>query len=127
MIKKIETSQAPLIPGPYSQAVSVNGIVYVSGQLPVDPKTGSLVEADIKTQTTRVLMNVKAVLEAAGLGLDRVTRCEVFLKDMSDFSAMNEVYASFFDKEPMPARQAFQVGALPLDAMVEISCIAHSA
>lgn len=125
MITKLETNEAPLIPGPYSQGISADGVVYVSGQLPVDPKTGKLVEADIKSQTTRVLLNMKAVLEAADLGLDRVVRCEVFLKNISDFSAMNEVYASFFDKQPMPARQAFQVGALPLDAMVEISCIAH--
>ena len=123
-VKKIETSKAPGAVGPYSQGTQTGGFIFVSGQLPVDPKTGQKVEDDIKVQTDRVIENIKAVLEAAGSDLSQVVRCDVFLKDMNDFKDMNEVYASKFVTEPKPARQAVQVGRLPLDAMVEISCIA---
>ena len=125
MIKKIETNEAPAAVGPYSQGVEIDRIIYVSGQLPVDPNTGQKVENEIKTQTARVIDNISAVLKASGLDLSRVTRCDVFLKDMNDFEAMNGVYSSKFVTDPKPARQAFQVGGLPLDALVEISCIAH--
>lgn len=124
-IKKIETNEAPKAVGPYSQGTQVNGFIFVSGQLPVDPKTGQLVEEDIKVQTDRVIENIKSILKAAGLDLNHVVRCDVFLKDMNNFKEMNEVYASKFLSDPKPARQAFQVGRLPLDAMVEISCIAY--
>jgi len=123
-VKKIETNKAPQAVGPYSQGIRAGGFIFVSGQLPVDPKTGQKVEEDIKVQTGCVIENIKAVLEAAGSDLSQVVRCDVFLKDMNDFKDMNEVYASKFVTEPKPARQAVQVGRLPIDAMVEISCIA---
>jgi 2-iminobutanoate/2-iminopropanoate deaminase len=124
MIRKIETGQAPKAVGPYSQGVQTETFIFVSGQLPVDPKTGEKVEENIRTQTDRVIENLKSVLEATGSGLHKVVRCDVFLKDMNNFKEMNEVYASKFVTEPRPARQAVQVARLPLDAMVEISCIA---
>ncbi|MCK4354356.1 MAG: RidA family protein [Dehalococcoidia bacterium] len=124
-LKKIETDKAPGAVGPYSQGTQIGGFVFVSGQLPVNPKTGQKVEEDIKVQTDRVIENIKAVLEAAGSDLSQVVRCDVFLKDMNDFKDMNEVYASKFVTEPKPARQAVQVGRLPIDAMVEVSCIAY--
>jgi 2-iminobutanoate/2-iminopropanoate deaminase len=124
-IKKIETNEAPRAVGPYSQGTQANGFVFVSGQLPLDPKTGQMVEKDIKVQTDRVIENLKEVLKAAGTDLTHVVRCDVFLKDMNDFKEMNEVYASKFLSDPKPARQAVQVGRLPLDAMIEISCIAY--
>jgi len=123
-LKKIETDKAPGAVGPYSQGTEIGGFIFVSGQLPVDPKTGQKVEEDIKVQTGRVIENIKAVLKAAGSDLSQVVRCDVFLKDMNDFKDMNGVYASKFVTEPKPARQAVQVGRLPIDAMVEISCIA---
>jgi len=124
-IKKIETGEAPGAVGPYSQGTETDGLIFVSGQLPIDPKTGQMVEEDITVQTDRVIENIRAVLRAAGSDLSRVVRCDVFLKDMNDFKAMNEVYGSKFVSDPKPARQAVQVGRLPLDAMVEISCIAR--
>ena len=124
-LKKIETDKAPGAVGPYSQGTQIGEFVFVSGQLPVNPKTGQKVEEDIKVQTDRVIENIKAVLKAVGLDLSQVVRCDVFLKDMNDFKAMNEVYASKFVTVPKPARQAVQVGRLPIDAMVEISCIAY--
>jgi 2-iminobutanoate/2-iminopropanoate deaminase len=127
MIEKIESTEAPKAVGPYSQGVQTETLIFVSGQVPVDPKTGQKVEEDIKAQTKTVIDNIEAVLKAAGSDLLKVVRCEVFLKDMNDFQAMNEVYASRFVTEPRPARQAFQVAKLPLDAMVEISCIALKA
>lgn len=124
-VKKIETNKAPGAVGPYSQGTRTGGFIFVSGQLPIDPKTGQKVGEDIKIQTERVIENIKAVLEAAGADLSQVVRCDIFLKDMNDFEDMNKVYASKFVAEPKPARQTVQVGRLPLDAMVEISCIAY--
>jgi len=124
-MKKIETKEAPGAVGPYSQGIETGEFLYVSGQLPVDPKTGQMVEMEIKVQTDRVIENIMAVLRAAGSDLSQVVRCDVFLADMNDFKDMNEVYASKFVTDPKPARQAVQVGRLPLDAMVEISCIAY--
>lgn len=123
-MKKIETKEAPGAVGPYSQGIETEGFLYVSGQLPVDPNTGKMVAMEIKVQTERVIENLKAVLAAAGADLSQVVRCDVFLADMNDFKDMNEVYASIFVTDPKPARQAVEVGRLPLDAMVEISCIA---
>ena len=125
-IKTIETNEAPVAVGPYSQGVETDRFIFISGQLPVDPKTGQMVEQDIKVQTDRVIENLKAVLKAAGLDLSQVVRCDVFLKDMNDFKDMNEVYASKFITDPKPARQTVQVGRLPLDALVEISCISNN-
>ena len=125
-IKKIETTGAPAAVGPYSQGTETEHFIFVSGTLPVDPKTGKVVEKDIKVQTDRVIENLKAVLETAGSGLDKVVRCDVFLQDMNDFKEMNGVYASKFATEPKPARQAVEVVKLPLvGALIEISCIAY--
>ena len=117
-MKSISTSNAPAAIGPYSQAVdSGAGLVFLSGQLPLDPATGAFPEGGIQAQTRQSLRNVQAILEAAGLSLT------VFLADMGDFAAMNEVYASFF-AEPFPARSAVAAKALPKGALVEIECIA---
>ena len=124
MINKIETEEAPKAVGPYSQGTWMNDLIFVSGQLPVDPKTGQMVKEDIRIQTDRVIENIKAVLAAVGSDLSKVLRCDVFLKNMNDFKEMNAVYATKFTDDPKPARQTVQVGKLPLDAMVEISCIA---
>jgi len=123
-IRKIDTKEAPAAVGPYSQGTETDGFIFVSGQLPVNPMTGQMVEKNIKVQTDQVIENLRAVLKAAGSGLNRVVRCDVFLKDMNDFKEMNEIYASKFNTDPRPARQAVQVGKIPLDALVEISCIA---
>ena len=120
----IQTGMAPAAIGPYSQAIdSGAGIVFVSGQLPIDPATGAFPEGGIKEQTWQSLANAKAILEAAGLGLGNVVKTTVFLADMGDFAAMNEVYAQFFTA-PFPARSAVAVKTLPKGAMVEIECIA---
>ncbi len=119
----VKSDAAPLAIGPYSQAVKANGFVFVSGQIALDPRTGQMVGQDIKTQTRRALDNIKAVLEAAGSSMDRVTKCTVFLKDMNDFGPMNEEYGSYFMELP-PARSTVQVAKLPRDALVEIETIA---
>jgi len=124
-IGEISTKKAPAAIGPYSQGTEINGFIFVSGQLPIDPATGQMVEKNIRCQTDRVIDNIAAILRAAGSDLTKVMRCDVFLKDMNDFKEMNEVYASKFTTSPKPARQAVQVARLPLDAMVEISCIAY--
>ncbi|MEK3732208.1 MULTISPECIES: RidA family protein [Paenibacillus] len=118
----ISTSSAPGAIGPYSQAVEINGFVYTSGQLGLNPETGEF-GADVQEQTKLSLQNVKAILEAAGASLDQVVKTTVFLKDMNDFAAVNEVYGSFFS-EPYPARSAVEVARLPKDGLVEIEVIA---
>ena len=119
----VSTESAPKAIGPYSQAVRAGSLLFVSGQIPIDPLTGSLVEGDIAAQTRRVLQNVGAILEAAGASFGHVVRTTVFLADMNDFAAMNEVYASCFTS-PAPARATVQVARLPKDARVEIDVIA---
>ena len=119
----IATDRAPKAIGPYSQATRHNGLVYSSGQIPLDPATGQLIEGGIVEQTARVLENLKGVLEAAGAGLDSVLKTTVFLKDMAEFGAMNEVYAKYFGTNP-PARATVEVARLPRDARVEIEAIA---
>lgn len=123
MPQKIETAAAPAAIGPYSQAITCNGMIYTSGQLPADPATGALVEG-IEAQTRQSLSNVKAILEAAGSGMDKVVKTTVFLSDMENFGAMNQVYAQFFGEGAFPARSAVQVGRLPKDALVEIEVVA---
>ena len=123
-MKSISTSNAPAAIGPYSQAVdSGAGLVFLSGQLPLDPATGAFPEGGIQAQTRQSLRNVQAILAAAGLSLAHVVKTTVFLSDMADFAAMNEVDATFF-AEPFPARRAVAVKALPTGALVEIECIA---
>jgi 2-iminobutanoate/2-iminopropanoate deaminase len=123
-MKAIHTDKAPAAIGPYSQAIdSGAGIVFVSGQLPIDPATGAFPEGGIREQTRQSLSNARAILEAAGLGLQNVVKTTVFLADMADFAAMNEVYAQFF-AAPFPARSAVAVKTLPKGALVEIECIA---
>ena len=123
MKKIIATEKAPKAIGPYSQAIVHNGIAYLSGQIPLDPATNQIVEGDIAIQTERVIENIKAVLAASGSGLDRVLKTTVFLRDMSEFSKMNEVYGRYFAAES-PARSTIQAARLPRDVSVEIDCIA---
>lgn len=119
----ISTEQAPQAIGPYSQAVVSNGLAFVSGQIPLDPATGSLVDGDITDQTARVLENLKAVLEACGSSLGNVVKTTVYLKDMGEFARMNDVYARYFPENP-PARATVEAARLPRDVRVEIDCIA---
>jgi 2-iminobutanoate/2-iminopropanoate deaminase len=123
MKKTVSTEKAPKAIGPYSQAVVLNGVAYLSGQIPTDPTTNQLVEGDIAAQTERVILNLKAVLEASGASLDSVVKTTVFLKDMGDFQKMNEVYGRFFTSNP-PARSTVQAARLPRDVSVEIDAIA---
>jgi len=126
MKKIIATGNAPKAIGPYSQAVQWDGLIYCSGQIPLDPATGAMVEGGIAEQTARVLDNLKAVLEAAGSGLDKVLKTTVFLQDLAEFQAMNEVYGRYFPSNP-PARATVQAARLPRDVRVEIECIAAAA
>lgn len=119
----IQTDNAPQAIGPYSQAVKTSGLVFASGQIPIDPATGQFVAGGIEEQTEQVLKNLSAVLEAAGSGLDRVIKTTVFLADMQEFGAMNEVYGRFFTDDP-PARATVEAARLPRDAKVEIEAIA---
>lgn len=123
-IKKIETTLAPQAIGPYSQAVVASPFIFVSGQLPIDPQTGKLVTSDLRIQVNRVLDNLLAILEASGCSFEHVVRCDVFVIDLNDFSVLNQEYAKRFTQPIPPARQTIQVARLPLDALVEISCIA---
>ena len=122
-MKQIATTAAPGAIGPYSQAIEAHGFVYASGQLPIDPATGAFPEGGVKEQTRQSLLNAKAILEAAGTDLGHVVKTTVFLADMGDFAAMNEVYAEFF-AAPFPARSAVAVKTLPKNALVEIECVA---
>jgi len=119
----IATERGPKAIGPYSQAIKANGFVFVSGQVPLDPRTQQLVEGDVARQTERVLENLKGIVEAAGSTLDRAVKTTVFLKDMADFAAMNEVYGRYFLSQP-PARATVEVARLPRDVRVEIDLIA---
>jgi 2-iminobutanoate/2-iminopropanoate deaminase len=123
MRQAVSTESAPKAIGPYSQAIRAGALLFVSGQIPLDPATGVLVEGDIGTQTHRVFANIKAILEAAGASLDDVVRTTVFLADMNDFAAMNAVYGTYFSN-PAPARATVQAARLPKDARVEIDVIA---
>ena len=120
----VTTEKAPAAQGAYSQAVVSNGYAFLSGQIPLDPATGQLVEGDTAVQTERVLQNLKAVLEACGSSLERVVKTTVYLKDMGQFARMNEVYSRYFGEKP-PARATVEVARLPKDVMVEIDCIAE--
>lgn len=124
MRRVVVTEKAPKAIGPYSQAVVANGLVFVSGQIPLDPLSGSLVQGGIIEQTERVLENLRAILEACGSSLDRVVKTTVYLKDLNDFAAMNEVYARYF-AQAAPARATVEVARLPRDARVEIEAVAE--
>lgn len=119
----ISTPNAPAAIGPYSQAVRWNGLVFCSGQIPLDPASGELVEGGITKQTSRVLDNLKAVLTASGSSLGQVLKTTVFMKDLSEFAAMNEVYSHYFGENP-PARATVEASRLPRDVRVEIECVA---
>ena len=123
----VATDRAPKAIGPYSQGVIAipQGLLFVSGQIPLDPLTGQVVDGDIATQTERVLENLKGVVENAGLSLKKVVKTTVYLKDMNEFAAMNEIYARYFSEKP-PARATVEVSRLPKDVRVEIDCIAAS-
>lgn len=120
--KIIQTEEAPAAIGPYSQAVAVGNLLFTSGQIPLDPKTGQVVEGDIKVQTKQVMENLKAVLKAAEIDFDKVIKTTIFIKNMNDFSLINEVYGSYFSAQP-PARSTVEVARLPKDVGVEIEMI----
>lgn len=123
MRQAIATDQAPKAIGPYSQAVRAANLLFVSGQIPINPATGDLIQGDIAAETRRVFENISAILKTAGASLDNVVRTTVFLADMGDFAAMNEVYAGYFNS-PAPARSTVQAARLPKDARIEIDVIA---
>ena len=122
-LHKVQTQDAPAAIGPYSQAIVHGGLVYTAGQIPLDPQSMQMVEGDVAQQTERVMRNLQAVLREAGAGLSSVVKTTVFLRDMGDFTAMNEVYGRFFG-DHAPARSTVQAARLPRDAAVEIECIA---
>ena len=121
-LKKIHTEKAPAAEGPYSQAIEVNGMVFTSGQIPLDPATGELVEGDVQAQAHQVFKNLTAVLEEAGTSMEKTVKTLCFLDDMADFAAFNEVYAQYFTEKP--ARSCFAVKALPKGALCEVEVIA---
>ena len=120
----VDTENAPKAIGPYSQAIVAGGYMFLSGQIPIDPQIGKITASTIEDQTKQVLDNIKAILAAEGLTISDVVKTEIFLKDMQDFNAMNLVYAECFNEPMKPARATVQVAKLPMDARVEISCIA---
>lgn len=122
-MKAIQTNNVPAAIGPYSQAIEVNGFIFASGQIPIDPATGEFVKGGIKEQTRQSLLNAKSILIAAGTDLNRVVKTTVFLSDMANFTAMNEVYSTFFE-QPFPARSAVAVKDLPKGALVEVEVLA---
>lgn len=121
-MKKIHTENAPKAIGPYSQAIEANGMLFTSGQIPIDPQTGEVVKGGIAEQAERVMKNLEAVLKAAGFGFERVVKTTCFLSDMADFAAFNEVYAKYFTENP--ARSCVAVKTLPKNVLVEVECIA---
>jgi 2-iminobutanoate/2-iminopropanoate deaminase len=123
MREVIATEHAPQAIGPYSQAIRAKGLVFTSGQVAIDPATQQVISGDISVQTDRVLKNLESILQASGSGLEKVLRCTVFLKNMGDFGAMNEVYGRYFKQAP-PARSTVEVARLPKDVLVEIDVIA---
>lgn len=123
MREVVFTENAPAAIGPYSQAIKIQGLVYTSGQVPVNPKTGKIESEDVEVQAKQAMENVKGVLLAAGSDLTKVVKCTIFLKDLEDFGKVNEIYGSYFEKEP-PARSCVEVARLPLDCKVEIEAIA---
>jgi 2-iminobutanoate/2-iminopropanoate deaminase len=123
MREVIATEQAPQAIGPYSQAIRAQGLIFTSGQIAIDPATAQIIASNVSAQTDRVLKNLSAILQASGSSLEKVLRCTVFLKNMGDFAAMNEVYGGYFQQEP-PARSTVEVARLPKDVLIEIDVIA---
>lgn len=123
-MKTIHTNNAPAAIGPYSQAIEVNGFIFASGQIPIDPSTGNFVEGGIKEQTKQAITNAKNILKEAGTDLAHVVKTTVYLANMADFAAMNEIYATFF-QQPFPARSAIAVKDLPKGALVEVEVLAY--
>jgi 2-iminobutanoate/2-iminopropanoate deaminase len=123
VMKIIKTANAPEAIGPYSQAVEAGGFVFVSGQIPIDPRTGNVVQADVKIQTNQVMSNAREILKAAGCGMQDVVKVTIFLKSMADFSIVNEVYSGFFPADP-PARATVEVSCLPKDVAIEMDFVA---
>jgi 2-iminobutanoate/2-iminopropanoate deaminase len=123
MREVIATEQAPQAIGPYSQAIRAQGLIFTSGQIAIDPATTQIIASNVSAQTDRVLKNLSAILQASGSSLEKVLRCTVFLKNMGDFAAMNEVYGRYFQQEP-PARSTVEVARLPKDVLIEIDVIA---
>jgi 2-iminobutanoate/2-iminopropanoate deaminase len=123
MREVIATEQAPQAIGPYSQAIRAEGLIFTSGQIAIDPATAQIIAGDVSAQTERVLKNLAAILQASGSSLEKVLRCTVFLKNMGDFAAMNEVYGGYFKQAP-PARSTVEVARLPKDVLIEIDVIA---
>ena len=123
MLKKVSTEKAPAAIGPYSQGIIAGDTLYASGQIPIIPATGEIVEGGVEEQTKQVFINLQALLGAAGSGLDRVFKTTVFIKDMNDFAAVNSVYATFFDGD-FPARSCVEVARLPKDVLIEVEVIA---
>ena len=124
MRKAVQTDKAPKPVGPYSQAIIEGDFIFVAGQGPIDPRTGTRETGNVRAETTRVFENIKGILEAAGSSLEQVVKCNVYLRDINDFAAMNEVYQTYFTP-PFPARTTIQAGALPGGIAVEIECIAR--
>ena len=123
-LRKIETEHAPKALGPYSQAVGFERLLFISGQIPIDPKSGKIIENTIEGQTRQVLVNIEAILKADGLGFENVVKTEIYVKDIGDFQVVNSIYAEKFSHSIRPTRQLMQVAKLPLDSLIEISCIA---
>ncbi|MCI2414457.1 MAG: RidA family protein [Candidatus Aramenus sp.] len=123
MKEVVFSERAPKPIGPYSQAIKSSGLIFVSGQIPVDPKTNNVVSGGIREQTKQVMENIKTILEEKGFSMDNVVMAFVYLKNMNDFPAFNEVYSSYFSKEP-PARVTVEVSRLPKDVLIEVACIA---
>jgi 2-iminobutanoate/2-iminopropanoate deaminase len=121
--KTIKTADAPQAIGPYSQAVKAGGLVFVSGQIPIDPKSGNVIQVDIKVQTRQVMENAKAILSAAGCGMSQVVKTTIYLQNMSDFAAVNEIYGGYFPSDP-PARATVEVSRLPKDVAIEMDFVA---
>jgi len=122
MKEQISTKKAPAAIGPYSQAIGHGDLVFISGQIPINPSTGQLAEGDIQVQTRQVMENLKALTEEAGLSMDEILKCSCFLKNMDDFAGFNEIYGEYFGETP-PAREAVEVARLPKDVLIEISAI----
>lgn len=123
-IEAIHSNKIPKSIGPYSQALKVNGFIFISGQIGIDPKTGILIGPDIQSQTKQILDNIEAILSSVGLGFKNIVKTEIFLKSMIHFDIVNDIYKEKFTQEIKPTRQTIEVSGLPLDALIEISCIA---